>query len=86
MALVAAAETRAPPRLLRALLVQALLERGVYAPAGFVPSLAFDDDARLREIGGALNAACRDVASALALPNPCAALHGELPEAAFRLR
>ena len=86
MALVAAHETRVPPHLLRALFVQALLERGVYAPAGFVPSLAFDNDAPLREIGAALTAACRDVAAALALPNPGAALRGELPEAVFRLR
>jgi glutamate-1-semialdehyde 2,1-aminomutase len=86
MALVAAHETRVPPHLLRALFVQALLERGVYAPAGFVPSLAFDNDAPLREIGAALAAACRDVAAALALPNPGAALRDELPEAVFRLR
>jgi hypothetical protein len=72
--------------LLRAFLVQALLERGVYARAGFVPSLAFENDAPLREIGVALTAACRDVAAALALPNSGAALRGELPQAVFRLR
>jgi glutamate-1-semialdehyde aminotransferase len=86
MALVAADETRVPRQLLRALLVQALLERGVYAPAGFAPSLAFNNDAPLREIGAALTAACRDVAAALALPNPGAALRSELPEVVFSLR
>jgi glutamate-1-semialdehyde aminotransferase len=86
MALVTEGEARAPPRLLRALFVQALLDRGLYAPAGFVPSLAFDDDAPLREAGDALTAACRDVAAALELPHPVTALHGELPQAVFRLR
>jgi glutamate-1-semialdehyde aminotransferase len=86
MALVATGETRAAPHLLRALLVQALLERSVYAPAGFVPSLALDDDAPVCEIDGALTAACRDVASALTLPNPGVALRGEPPQAVFRLR
>jgi len=86
MALVATGEARAPPRLLRALFVQALLHRSLYAPAGFVPSLAFDDDASLRESGDAFTAACRDVAAALELPHPGTALRGELPQAAFRLR
>jgi glutamate-1-semialdehyde 2,1-aminomutase len=86
MALVTAGEARVPPRLLRALFVQALLDRGLYAPAGFVPSLAFDDDAPLREAGDALTAACRDVAAALELPHPGTALRGELPQAVFRLR
>jgi glutamate-1-semialdehyde aminotransferase len=86
MALVTAGEARVPPRLLRALFVQALLDRGLYAPAGFVPSLAFDDDVPLREAGDALTAACRDVAAALELPDPGAALRGELPQAVFRLR
>jgi glutamate-1-semialdehyde 2,1-aminomutase len=86
MALVTAGEARVPPRLLRALFVQALLDRGLYAPAGFVPSLAFDDDAPLREAGDALTAACRDVAAALDLPHPGTALRGELPQAVFRLR
>jgi glutamate-1-semialdehyde 2,1-aminomutase len=86
MALVTAGEARAPQRLVRALFVQALLDRGLYAPAGFVPSLAFDDDAPLREAGKALTAACRDVAAALELPHPGTALRGELPQAAFRLR
>jgi hypothetical protein len=76
-------DTRAP-HLLRALLVQALVERGVNAPAGFVPSLAFDNDALLREIGAALTAACHDVAAGLAFQIP--ALRCELPEAVFRLR
>ena len=82
----AAAAARASPRLLRALFVQALLDRGLYAPAGFVPSLAFDDDVPLREAGDALTAACRDVAAALELPHPGTALRGELPKAVFRLR
>jgi len=86
MALVTAGEARLPPRLLRALFVQALLDRSLYAPAGFVPSLAFDDDAPLREAGDALTAACRDVAAALELPHPGTALRGGLPQAAFRLR
>jgi glutamate-1-semialdehyde 2,1-aminomutase len=86
MALVTAGEARVPPQLLRALFVQALLDRGLYAPAGFVPSLAFDDDAPLREAGDALTAACRDVAAALELPHPGTALRGELPQAVFRLR
>ena len=64
-----------------ALLVQALVERAVYAPAGFVPSLAFDNDALLPEIGAALTAACRDAAAALAFQIP--ALRCELPEAPF---
>jgi hypothetical protein len=86
MALVTAGEARAPPRLLRALFVQALLDRGLYAPARFVPSLAFDEDVPLREGGDALAAACQDVAAALERPHPGTALRGELPQAAFRLR
>ena len=86
MALVATEVARAPPLLLRALVVQKLLDQSVYAPAGFVLSLAFDDPAPLREVGDALTAACRDVARALALPDPREALRGDLPEAAFRLR
>jgi glutamate-1-semialdehyde 2,1-aminomutase len=85
MALAVTDSASASSRLLRALLVQALLDRGLYAPAGFASSLAFDD-AAVREANHALAAACQDVAAALALSDPGTALRGELPLAAFRLR
>jgi glutamate-1-semialdehyde 2,1-aminomutase len=86
MALVTTEVARVPPPLLRALVVQALLDHSLYAPAGFVPSLAFDDPAPLLEVSDAVTAACRDVAAALALPDPREALRGDPPHAAFRLR